>query len=66
MRAVRRWRLVVALLALPGCMSGNATVADPPAACAKLGDSCTFAPGKLGLCVESTNDPSVLICQSQH
>lgn len=37
----------------------------PKAACTKVGDSCMFAPGKLGLCVEPVNG-GALICQSQH
>ena len=55
-----------ATLALGGCVSDKATVAEPPATCAKVGDPCTFSPGKLGLCVESTGDGTRLICQSQH
>jgi len=38
----------------------------PPATCAKVGDSCTFAPGKLGLCIEPADGSGKLICQSQH
>jgi hypothetical protein len=56
--------LLAALLA--GCVSDKATVAEPSAACAKIGDTCTFSPGKLGLCVASTDDSARLICQSQH
>jgi hypothetical protein len=56
----------VAML-LAGCPSGgNATSADPPATCAKAGNACTFAPGKLGLCVESAGGNPAFICQSQH
>jgi hypothetical protein len=51
---------------LAACVSQGATVAEPPANCTKLGDTCTFSPGKLGLCVESTNDSAKLVCQSQH
>jgi hypothetical protein len=60
--------LLTAVAALPvaGCVSEKGTVAEPPATCAKLGDICTFSPGKLGLCVESTNDSNKLVCQSQH
>ena len=53
-------------LSLAACVSEKATVAEPPATCTRVGDSCTFSPGKLGLCVESANDSSVLVCQSQH
>jgi hypothetical protein len=52
--------------ALDGCVSEKATVAEPPATCAKVGDPCTFSPGKLGLCVASATDATKLICQSQH
>jgi len=41
------------------------TGGDPPATCTKVGDACTFAPGKLGLCVENAAGTTV-ICQSQH
>ena len=53
-------------MALAGCVSDKAKVAEPPATCVKLGDICTFSPGKLGLCVESTSDSEKLVCQSQH
>jgi hypothetical protein len=53
-------------LPLPSCISSKATTAEPPATCAKAGDICTLSPGKLGLCVESTDDSARLICQSQH
>jgi len=38
------------------------------AECTKLGATCTFAPGKLGTCVEveHTSGPSTFVCQSQH
>ena len=58
--------IATALLTLAGCVSSKATVADPAATCARAGDPCTFSPGKLGLCVESTDDSGKLICQSQH
>jgi hypothetical protein len=68
----RRWSLALlvsiacASFALDGCVSDKAAVAEPPATCAKVGDPCTFSPGKLGLCVESASDSTKLICQSQH
>ncbi|MBI2391225.1 MAG: hypothetical protein HYV09_16670 [Deltaproteobacteria bacterium] len=37
----------------------------PKEKCTKVGESCTYAPGKLGLCIESMNG-GALICQSQH
>jgi hypothetical protein len=58
--------IIASVLSFAGCVSEMATVAEPPATCTKVGDSCTFSPGKLGLCVESANDSSVLVCQSQH
>ncbi len=60
-----RW-LVAAAMLIGACLSGNATSVDPPATCAKAGNACTFAPGKLGLCVESVGAGPALICQSQH
>lgn len=50
---------------LAGCPSDRTKSAEPPATCAKVGDICTFSPGKLGLCVESADGSSIL-CQSQH
>jgi hypothetical protein len=60
--------LLSAVTSVPiaGCVSDKAKVAEPPATCVKLGDICTFSPGKLGLCVESTSDSEKLVCQSQH
>jgi hypothetical protein len=58
--------ILFASLQLAGCVPDKATVADPPAACTKIGDPCTFSPGKLGLCVESASGGPTLICQSQH
>lgn len=65
---VLRWIVALPLLAalLAGCVSDKATVGEPSATCAKIGDTCTFSPGKLGLCVASTDDSARLICQSQH
>ena len=58
--------IAATLLSLAGCVADKAKVSEPPATCAKVGDICTFSPGKLGLCVESTADSTNLICQSQH
>jgi hypothetical protein len=38
----------------------------PAETCTKVGESCTYAPGKLGVCIESVNGNPPLICQSQH
>jgi hypothetical protein len=46
----------------------DAASSDPAATCTKLGAPCTFAPGKLGSCVEveKTSGESAFTCQSQH
>jgi hypothetical protein len=71
---IRRFTVRTALaMALAGALwacppsSGEpkGTSGDPPATCTKVGDACTFAPGKLGLCVENAAGDAV-ICQSQH
>ena len=59
-------------LVLAACNRAPASVdsgaGDPPATCTKLGAPCTFAPGKLGSCVEleQTSGVSAFVCQSQH
>ena len=58
--------MAAAFLSLAGCVADKTKVGEPPAICTKVGDICTFSPGKLGLCVESTADSTKLICQSQH
>jgi len=47
---------------------GDAASSEPPPTCTKLGAPCTFAPGKLGSCVEveRTSGASAFTCQSQH
>jgi hypothetical protein len=55
----------IAAAAIAGCPASATKSAEPPATCAKAGDICTFSPGKLGLCVESSDGTS-LLCQSQH
>jgi hypothetical protein len=49
-----------------GCVSAKTKGAEPAATCAKAGDTCTFSPGKLGLCVEPADGQSALVCQSLH
>lgn len=49
----------------PSSGEPKGTSGDPPPTCTKVGDPCTFAPGKLGLCVENAAGDAVL-CQSQH
>ncbi len=64
--------LITAALALWGCPpnSGNASKSNEPVTtCTSVGQSCLFAPGKLGLCVERTapcEGTGCIICQSQH
>lgn len=55
--------MIVPLL-LGGCPGEKKP--PPPATCTRVGDSCTFAPGKLGVCIESVSGNPPLICQSQH
>ncbi len=62
---------VVVLLGCPPNTEGKGKgEGTSSSACAKVGDSCTFAPGKLGTCVSRVdcNDPgpACLVCQSQH
>ena len=59
---------VAMVLALAGCSGATKGDGAPPATCTRAGDRCTFAPGKLGLCVEaSVESPTPkLVCQSQH
>jgi hypothetical protein len=57
------------LVACPPGSGGGAGSSEPVTTCTRVGQSCLFAPGKLGLCVERTapcegND--CLVCQSQH
>ena len=55
----------VLAVTLVGCLSDKTKSADPPAVCVKAGETCTFAPGKLGLCIVPVNGGPP-ICQSQH
>jgi len=57
---------IVLVLSLAACPRGATKSDEPPATCAKAGDSCMFAPGKLGLCVEPLDGGAALVCQSQH
>jgi hypothetical protein len=52
-----------------GCPRKSTENPTPSAECRKLGESCLFAPGKLGVCLERTNCPAgerCLACQAQH
>jgi hypothetical protein len=63
--------LVTSCHAPPATSDGGSAAPAAPAAssaCAAIGQSCMFAPGKLGTCVEvePTSGPATLVCQSQH
>lgn len=57
-----RIALVLSLL-LTACPAQKTEA--PKTTCSKPGETCEFAPGKLGICVEPVNG-GALICQSQH
>ena len=67
-----RGLLLSATLVLCGCppSSGNGSKSsEPVTTCTRVGESCLFAPGKLGLCVERTapcEGTACIVCQSQH
>jgi hypothetical protein len=72
---ISRMRLLLLSLTLttlpacpPGTSSGSKST-EPVTTCTAVGQSCLFAPGKLGLCVERTapcEGADCIICQSQH
>ena len=56
-------------LILAGCPSRSSgpTPASQPQKCTRVGQSCEFAPNKLGSCVMRDNcSGDCLVCQSQH
>ena len=63
--------LVALALMLAGCPPSGAGP-KPVGDCAKEGESCTFAAGKLGTCVAKpppctpSTGESCFVCQSQH
>ena len=59
-----RWLTLLAL-SLSACPGSKAAEVEP---CKKFGQTCQFAPGKLGSCVYKTDctRPDCLVCQSQH
>lgn len=61
-----RSAVAVGLLVLTGCPAEKDKKAAPVETCTKAGESCVFAPGKLGLCIESVDGNPRFICQSQH
>lgn len=54
-----------ALVALAGCPAEKKKT-EPVETCTSAGPTCVFAPGKLGICVESVDGNPRFICQSQH
>lgn len=63
-RLVVAWVMVLAA----GCQGTTRRDEPAPAACARVGDRCTVAAGKLGVCVDASVDgaASKVVCQSQH
>jgi hypothetical protein len=53
------------LILLTAC-PGEKKKTEPVETCTAVGQSCVFAPGKLGVCVESVDGNPRFICQSQH
>lgn len=65
-----RAALAGAVVALLGCPPDDkkAPAPTPSGACAKVGQSCEYSPGKLGTCVQKDDCTSgnCFVCQSQH
>jgi hypothetical protein len=60
-------RSLACALAMAGCTpSATTKTGDPPATCTREGDSCTFSPGKLGVCTAPGDGRTSLVCQSLH
>jgi len=59
--------LAATVIAVSGCPTHKNRDAAPER-CTAFGQSCLFAPGKLGTCVirEGCTGPNCLVCQSQH
>ncbi len=62
-------------LALTACPKSIEQTDKPVTTCTKVGTSCVYAEGKLGLCVErapgvpctgASDSGDCLVCQSQH
>jgi len=60
--------LFIALIVATSCARGDLKRESTPKRCEHDGDTCEFAPGKLGICVapEGCTQSRCLICQSQH
>jgi hypothetical protein len=62
-------RVLLGALLVTGCPRKSSSDAAPTAECRKFGETCLFAPGKLGVCLERTSCEAgerCLVCQSQH
>jgi len=62
---------VAVALSLLACPPSQKSDPKPSEACARVGQSCEFSPGKLGTCVAKdgctdTTNPACFVCQSQH
>jgi hypothetical protein len=59
--------LIFGLLAA-GCPESGKPRSAEPKRCERFGDTCDFAPGKLGACVQKDDctGSNCLVCQSQH
>jgi hypothetical protein len=62
---IRALTVALALLLLNGCPAKEKKN-EPVTTCTSAGATCVYAPGKLGLCVESVDGNPRFICQSQH
>ena len=67
-RGMKRLLLFVVCVACRAPAGSSDAAAPAESACTKIGATCTFAPGKLGMCVEAepATSPATLVCQSQH
>ena len=63
------WAILLVAVALPACPpSGDKDKSTKPRTCTKFGETCDFAPGKLGTCVQRVDctHGDCFVCQSQH
>lgn len=65
MRVFLGFAFLISLAACPGNGKKESSALPP---CSKFGDSCEFAPGKLGSCVvkDGCTEGNCFTCQSQH
>jgi len=65
-----RQLLILAVALAMGCSpkGGSDKPKATPTRCTQFGETCEFAPGKLGVCVapDGCTTSSCLVCQSQH